>query len=237
MHVTPVEHASVLGIKKNKQFFDLKIRAGQNNFTKCVKSIILCTGTKPKKLELKQEEKFAKKNIHYFAFPLGSKYAGKNVIVVGSRNSGSTAALYLAKHGAKVTIIEIKDRVQAKNKHTKHFQKLYIEVLTSARIIKLNGLNKLEEIVIQQDKKKIKKKLDGLFVYIGINPNTFLADSLGVKKNQDGFIQVNAKQETNIPGVYAAGDVCGNLKHIVAASGQGATAAYCANNFLLKRGV
>jgi len=209
------------------------LSTGKNQYIpRCV---ILCTGTTPKKLALANEDKFSKTNLYYFAYKVAEGYENKKVVVVGSRNSGSTAAKYLARLGAKVTIIEIKDRAQAKEKHTKHFAPLGINLVTSTQIISLNGQTQLESITIKHLDTNTSEdiSLDALFVYIGVDPNNKLALNLGVETDDMGFVKVNSKQETNIPGVLAAGDLCGNLKHVIAASGQGATAAYNANKYLV----
>ncbi|EKD96534.1 MAG: hypothetical protein ACD_24C00005G0001, partial [uncultured bacterium] len=77
-------------------------------------------------------------------------------------------------------------------------------------------------------------KCRAVFVYIGLNPDNGLAKTLGLNLDSYGSIIANNKQETNVEGVYAAGDVCGGLKHISAATGQGATAAYFAGIYLDK---
>ena len=151
---------------------------------------------------------------------------------MGSRNSGSTAALYLARHGVKVTIIEIKPQVQAKEKHTKFFDELGIRTITSAEVLRLDGDGKsLTLVVYKKDGNELSVPCVAIFPYIGIMPETILARELGVEVDEFGYIVTNFYQQSNQQGVFVAGDMCGDLKHIVAASGQGAKAAYNVNKY------
>ncbi len=229
MKVTPQEHEKVITIERLKS--DYIIRTTSKEYL--AKSVILCTGTIPKKLNLPDEEIYAENNLYYFCYGEEDKYRGKNVLVVGGRNSGATAAKHLANNGAKVTIIEIKDRLQAKDKHTHEFESLGIKTLTSTSITKLLGNNGiLTGVELLSDGNSLQMDYDAIFVYIGVDPNNALALALGVKVDDFGYVLVDNKQQTSIPGVFAAGDLCGNLKHVVAASGQGGTAAYIANQYI-----
>lgn len=231
MNVIPQEQERVLGIEHAQQHFC--IRTTRKEYI--AKSIILCTGTIPKKLNIPNEDKYAGKSLHYFCYGEENKYVGKKVLVVGGRNSGATAAKYLAKNGVKVTIIEIKDSLQAKEKHTQDFKKLGIKAITSTSISKLIGEDEtLTGVELKSSNKTLHEKYDAVFVYIGVEPNNQLAFSLGVQVDDYGYVIVDNKQQTNIQGVFAAGDLCGNLKHVIAASGQGGTAAYIANQYIQK---
>ncbi len=231
MNVVPQEHEKVLTIERLGPDYCIKT----TNKKYSAKSVILCTGTIPKKLNLLDEGKYANKSLHYFCYGQEEKYRGKRVLVVGGRNSGATTAKYLAKNEAMVTIIEIKDRLQAKEKHTSKFVSLGIQVITSASVTKLVGKNGiLTGVELLSNGKNLNRDYHAVFVCIGVDPNNKLALSLGVEVDHYGYVLVDNKQQTNIPGVFAAGDLCGNLKHVVAASGQGGTAAYIANQYIQK---
>ncbi len=229
MNVIPNEQEKVMSINKTDKFFQVET----TNRHYDARAVILATGTTPKTLGLTGETEFAQRNVHYFAFGLGETYRGKRVAVLGSRNSGSTAAIYLAKAGAKVTIFELKDTLQAKPKHTDRYAPLGIKTITGARVITLNGEKRLTSINYVKDNLELEFACDGLFVYIGIDAKNSLAKSLGAECDEQGYVLVNKRQETNVPGVLAAGDLTGGLKHAVAASGEGATAAYFTNAYLM----
>jgi len=231
MSVVPNEHETVLSIKPQDGLYVVQTSTREYQ----ARALILATGTTPKTLGLKRETEFAKRNIHYFAYGLADAYQGKKVAVLGSRNSGSTAAIYLAKAGAEVTIFELKATLQAKPKHTDRYAPLGIEAITGAQVTELKGGERLTQIRYLKDGTEHDFACDGLFVYIGINPNNDIAKNLGVECDQYGYVIVNSRQETNIPGILAAGDLTGGLKHAVAAAGEGATAAYFANAYLMSQ--
>jgi thioredoxin reductase (NADPH) len=194
--------------------------------------VILATGTLPKILNC-QNFNLYKRNFYYFAYNKFAKYVGQQVIVVGSRNSGSTAAIYLARHGVKPIIIEKKETVQAKFKHTRYFKPLGIKLYTNTELLSVDGNHqKMGSAVIKVDQKQLKLAAKAVFVYIGIDPLNQLALSLGADIDADGYIKTDFFQTTKVPGLYVAGDICGDLKHVVAAAGQGSKAAYNANKYL-----
>lgn len=125
MNVDYLEHCRVTAVASRKNEFIISTNKKQYN----VKTVIIATGTNPIKPNLTLKD-----DIYYYAYDNYKKYINKEVIVLGSRNSGSTAAIYLARKGLKVTIIEIKDKVQAKEKHTKFFKNLGIKTITGATI-------------------------------------------------------------------------------------------------------
>lgn len=199
-------------------------------------AVILATGTVPIPLSPSVVNGHDK-DVYYFAVDAYGPYIGREVVVLGSRNSGSTAAIYLAKHGARVTILEIKDAVQAKYKHTQHFEPLGIRTITGAQLTRLDGVSGLESAVYVQNGSEQRIPCAALFCYIGVQPLTDLAAALGLSTADHGYLATNFYQTTNVPGVFAAGDVCGDLKHIIAACGQGAKAAYNVNKYLKERTV
>ncbi len=195
-------------------------------------AVVLATGTLPLKLPNNLVGDY-KKDVFYFAYNKFKNYINKEVVVLGSRNSGSSAAIYLAKHGLKVTIIEIKPEIQAKEKYTKYFKELGVRTITNAIVKKLSGKNKkLQFLYFSSNDIEYRINCQAIFCYIGIVPNIKLASSLGVKLDENNYVSTNFYQTTNIDGIFVAGDICGDLKHIIAACGQGAKAAYNVNKYL-----
>ncbi len=228
MEVEYKENSRVNSIIRQGSEFIVKTDTNKYKTT----AVVLATGTLPLELPETLVGDY-KKDVFYFAYDKFQDYIGKEVVVLGSRNSGSTAAIYLAEHGVRVTIIEIKPEVQAKEKHTKYFKGLGIRTITDAKVTKLSGKNKkLETVSYLKDGKNYDINCRAIFCYIGIVPNIKLASSLGVKLDENNYAVTNFYQTTDIDGVFVAGDMCGDLKHIVAASGQGAKAAYNINKYL-----
>ncbi|MDO8623730.1 MAG: FAD-dependent oxidoreductase [archaeon] len=225
---------------ETKKFMDIKkkensgfeVTTNKNKYYS--KKIIIATGTEKKKLmeneklHLPKEKELTGKGISYCATCDAGLYKNKIVAVVGGSNSALSSALLLAKYAKKVYIIyrggkfykadpawigEIK-----KNKK--------ITVLLNSEITKLVGKEFLKEIEILEEEKKRGLNIDGLFIEVGNTPNTELARKLNIKFDGD-YIEVNKRQETNVNGVFAAGDITNNpLKQIITACSEGAVAAY-----------
>jgi thioredoxin reductase (NADPH) len=195
-------------------------------------SIILCTGTKQKKLEVPGIERFLGNSVFYYCASNGHQFIGKKVLVVGGRNTGAVTAVYLRNIGCDVGIIERDPKLNCKDKYAKKISDLSIQIRTSSQIVSLEGDSNLREACIQGPNGLERVTVDGIFVCIGLLPNNDLAKSLGVKLDDAGYIEVGNDMTTSTPGVYAAGDITGNLKQIVVAAAQGSIAEYNANKFL-----
>ncbi|EKD94322.1 MAG: hypothetical protein ACD_26C00117G0001, partial [uncultured bacterium] len=131
MNILPIENTKISEIRKEGGIFILINEKG-NEFH--AKSIILTTGTTPRKLGISGEEET--ENIYYFAYGYADKYKGEDVIVFGSRNSGATAAMYLAERGVRVTIIELKDSIQAKPQYIERLKRLGVNIMLSSKVEK-----------------------------------------------------------------------------------------------------
>jgi len=198
-------------------------------------SIILCTGTKQKKLEVPGIDRFLGKFVFYYCVPDGNQFVNKRVFVVGGRNTGAVTAVYLKSLGCDVEIIEKDIRLNCKDKYAKKISELSIPFRTSSQIVYLGGKERLAEAIIQGPKGLEKVAAEGIFVCIGLLPNNDLARRLNIELDDGGYVKVNNNMNTSIPGVYAAGDITGNLKQIVVAAAQGSIAEYNANKFLRQK--
>jgi len=198
-------------------------------------SIIICTGTKQKKLNAQGIDKFSGQSVFYYCVPDGKRFIGKKVFVVGGRNTGAVTALYLRDLGCDVEIIERDPQLNCKEKYLRKIFEARIPYRTSSQIISLEGEEHLATISVKSPKGLEKLVADGVFVCIGLVPNNDLAKKLGLNLNEDGYIKVDQNMATNIPGIYAAGDITGNLKQIIVAAAQGSIAEYNANKFLREK--
>lgn len=198
-------------------------------------SIILCTGTKQKKLEVPGVDRFLGRSVFYYCASEGDQFVGKKVFVVGGRNTGAVTAVYLKNLGCDVEIIEKDPRLNCKDKYAKKISELSIPVRTSSQIVSLDGEERLEIASIKSPKGLEKVATEGIFVCIGLLPNNDLARKLNVGLDDWGYVRVDNNMATNVPGVYAAGDITGNLKQIVVAAAQGSIAEYNANKFMRQK--
>lgn len=198
------------------------------------KTIILCMGATAKPLDVENEKDFIGKGISYCATCDGNFYKNKTVAIVGGGDSAIDEALYLADIANKIYLIHRRDSF--KNEHDVDTQKVFtlakgkhpkIEILTNSSICGLLGKEKLEKIIVENKIEKTKKEieLDGVFVAIGRKPDTSLFEGL-LNLDSNGYVLTDENMHTNIPGVFAAGDIRQKtLKQIVTACADGAIAA------------
>lgn len=195
-------------------------------------TLILATGTKQKKLGVPGIDRFLTNSVFYYCVPDGAQFVDKKVLVVGGRNTGAVTALYLDKLGCKVEVIERDPQLNAKTKYASIIKNAGIPFRTGTEIISLDGHNSLESVTLKTPTGLEEIAAQGIFVCIGLEPNSGLAKQIGVGLNKEGYIRVDPNMSTNIEGVYAAGDVTGNLKQMVVAAAQGSIAAYNVNKYL-----
>jgi thioredoxin reductase (NADPH) len=129
--------------------------------------------------------------------------------------------------GVDVTLVHRRDTLRAQDFLAKQLSDNKIPVLWDTEIKEIRGEERVEEILVVNNKtgETSTVKTDGVFIAIGYTPAVELAEKMGLEINADGYIKHDGKHRTNVPGVYSAGDVEGGYKQIVTASGQGAEAA------------
>jgi len=193
-------------------------------------AIILATGSRHKKLGAPGEEKFAGKGVSYCATCDGAFFRGKKVAIVGGGNNGATEALYLRNLGIDVTLIHRRDKLRAEESLQSQMMKSGVKILFESVVDEICGQTKVSSLKIKNVNTDRAEELsfDGLFVSIGEEPNTKLAAQLDVKLRDDGCIETDRNQRTNVSNVYAAGDVTGGVRQIITACAQGAVAALSA---------
>lgn len=201
------------------------------------KTVILSTGARYRQLGVKGEAEFKNKGVAYCPHCDGPLFKGKDVAVVGGGNSGVEAAIDLAGIVKHVTVLQAMDELKADQVLQDRLRSLpNVTVITDALTSEVtgdstvNGLSYVDRVTGEE--KHI--ELDGVFVQIGLLPNTeFLKDS--VELNQHGEIIVDRNGKTNIPGVFAAGDCTDSAhKQIIISMGAGATASLSAFDHIIR---
>ena len=204
------------------------------------KCVIIATGMFPKPIGCENEGKFTGRGISFCATCDAFFFEDYEVYVVGGGDSAVEEALYLTKFARKVTIIHRRDELRAaKSIQEKAFSNPKIAFLWDSVVTKVDGkgvLNTMtvknvktgEETVIEAD---AKDGTFGLFGFIGHNPNSALFE--GQLEMENGYIVTDADMHTNIPGVYAAGDIrVKNVRQVITAAADGAIAAVQAERYL-----
>lgn len=211
-----------------------KIKTKENEFNSL--AIIIATGAMPKKLDIKNEDKFIGQGISYCLTCDEKSFEGKKVAVIGGGNAGAEAAIELLKFASEIYLLEylenltcdeiLKEEIDSQPK---------IQVITGAEVLSFEGGEELKKIVYKKRKTGESKEIDidGCFVEIGTKPNTDLVKGL-IDLNEKGEIIGNPKtMETSKKGIFAAGDVWDfDYKQIVLATGQGALAALSASSYV-----
>ncbi len=180
------------------------------------KSLIIATGASPRKLPIPNEGKFAGKGIHYCAVCDGAMYEGKVVGVVGGGNSALEEAIFLTRFAKKVYLIRRYDYFRGEKSLLDQVEKNEkIEILYNEDLVNVEGTNFVEKAIIKNTLTREEKSIDidGVFGYIGTEPKT---DMFGkyINLTKNGYIITDENMNTNIPGVYAAGDVREKLYYI-----------------------
>ncbi|HMM21900.1 MAG TPA: FAD-dependent oxidoreductase [Selenomonadales bacterium] len=201
------------------------------------KTVIIASGKRPRRLGVPGEEEFTGRGVAYCATCDGPLYAGKAVAVVGGGNSALQAAIELSGIAEKVYLVVrgaykadpvVVDKLEAAAN---------VEVLRGYTAREIAGRDTVERFRIDSKERGEEKELDvqGIFVEIGLDPNSEFARET-VKLNRYNEIAVDCRACSNIPGLFAAGDVAsGPDKQIIIAAGDGAKAALVAYEYLLHR--
>ncbi|GAB3460552.1 alkyl hydroperoxide reductase subunit F [Massilia terrae] len=205
------------------------------------KSVILATGARWREINVPGEKEYRNHGVAYCPHCDGPLFKGKRVAVVGGGNSGVEAAIDLAGIVAHVTLIEFGDALRADAILVKKLKSLAnVDIITSAQTTGIHGDGKKVNGLSYTDRNSgasRKLELEGVFVQIGLVPNTeFLKGT--VELSRFGEIEVNARGETSVPGIFAAGDVTTvPFKQIVIAVGEGAKASLSAFDYLVRSSV
>lgn len=197
------------------------------------KSIIIASGAKPQKLDVPGEIKFTGKGVSYCATCDGPFFKKRNVAVIGGGNSAVAEALVLSGIADNVYVVHRRNELRAETiLQNRAFATENIEFICDSVVEQIKGNNKVEQIVVRNiiTGKVEEIPVNGVFIYVGIKPNT---DFIDVAKTEDGFIVTDNDMQSSVEGIYAAGDCRTTpLRQVITAVGDGAIAAYYANNYV-----
>ncbi|MDD5644744.1 MAG: FAD-dependent oxidoreductase [bacterium] len=210
----------------------IKIRDSEKEYL--AKTVIIATGKKSKELNVPGEKEFKNKGLTYCATCDGPLFAEKDVAVIGGGNSALDAAIQLEKIANKVYIINIASELTADPVMRKIAEKNgKVTVFNKSMVTEITGDSVVKSIKFQKEGRPEEIAVRGVFVEIGLIPNSELAAD--VKKNDSGEIMVDNSNRTNIPGIFAAGDVTDvPEKQIIIAAGEGAKAAIGAFKYIYR---
>ena len=203
------------------------------------KTLVIALGTEHRQLDVPGEKEFLGKGVSYCATCDGNFFKNKTVAVIGGADSAARAALYLSSICKKIHIIYRRHEMRCEPVSLSNIcGKENIEIHYHSNPVEIIGENTVEKLKIitdWPDKEKVEHVIpvDGVFIEIGATPTSKVVESLGLDM-EDGYIVTDKETNTNIEGVFAAGDVSNNFfKQIVTASAEGAIAAKKVHEYLL----
>ncbi|MBP9022957.1 MAG: thioredoxin-disulfide reductase [Spirochaetes bacterium] len=224
------QNTEALSLKKENGIFKIETTDGVIES----KTIIAVTGSSNRKLAVPGEAEFTGRGVSYCATCDGAFYRGKTVAAVGGGNAALEEAIFLTRFAEKVYLIHRRDKFRADHiviERMKSNPK--IEVIYDSVIEKINGAEKVTSASILNKKTESRSelKLDGVFIFIGYNPNNKILPKEIL--NEWGEAEVDMNMQTSIEGLFAAGDIrSGSKKQILMACADGATAAMSAYEYL-----
>jgi len=230
-----IKKQKVIKVEKIQQGFAVKTEEKEEFLTK---TIIVATGRDPRPLEAEGEKEYIGRGVSYCSICDGPFFQNKAVAVIGGGNSGFEAALDLVKYAKRIFIFEKSEKIIADEVLRDRAKKeKKIEIHTNTEIKKIEGNNKVQDLIYQdlKTRKTYQVPTDGVFIQIGSIPATgFLKDL--VEFNQTDEIKVDFETcATSCSGIWAAGDVNnGEWKQIIIAASDGARAALAVYEYLQK---
>ncbi|MFC2453711.1 MAG: NAD(P)/FAD-dependent oxidoreductase [Candidatus Saccharibacteria bacterium] len=228
-----IEFGEVSSVKKLNNEIEIIV----DNKPILADAVLIATGSSYKKTGMPGEDDFYGKGVHYCATCDGAFYRDKKIAVIGGGNSAIQEAIFLTRFASHIDLL-VRSKIRASDVLQKELKK-YIDEgkitvhlkTTPQKILSLEG--KINGIEINQEDDIKQLEVEGVFVFIGLNPNTEFLQGSGIELDEQGLIKTNSRLETNIPGIFASGDVrSGATMQIASAVGEGASAALSIREYL-----
>ncbi|HSX29244.1 MAG TPA: FAD-dependent oxidoreductase [Candidatus Saccharimonadales bacterium] len=230
-----IEYGEVSQIIDEGRYKRLKTTEGDM----LAKAVLIATGSDYKKIGVPGEQEYYARGVHYCATCDGAFYRDKRLVVVGGGNSAVQESMFLTRFASHIDLLVRSDHMRAseilqdelrtkyKDKITIHFNTSTDEIVgKDGKVTKVVGTDKTTG-------KKVDFPTDGVFVFVGLKPNTDFLEGSGVELDEIGLIKSDQHLETSVPGIFVAGDVrSGATMQIASATGDGATAALYMREYL-----
>lgn len=199
--------------------------------------VLLVTGSDYKKIGVPGEAEFYAKGVHYCATCDGAFYRDKRLVVVGGGNSALQETIFLTRYASHIDLL-VRSKIRASDVLQHELQPyidsgkvtLHLNTVTE-EIAGQDGM--VVKVLAKKDNEPLEIKTDGVFIFVGLTPNTQFLEKTPIRLDEIGFIITDEHLQTTMPGVFAAGDVrCGATMQIASAAGEGATAALKIREYL-----
>jgi thioredoxin reductase (NADPH) len=205
------------------------------------KTVLIATGSDYNKLGIPGELEYYGRGVHYCATCDGALYRDRQLVVVGGGNSGVQEALFLTRYTSHIDLlvrstVKASEVLQHELKKAADEGKITIHLQTTATEIVADDGKTITKVEGVKEGKPTTFVTDGVFVFVGLKPNTQFLKNNSIELDEQGLIKTNAHLETTMPGVFASGDVrSGATMQIASAVGEGATAALSIREYLDKQ--
>jgi len=226
------DNASVTSISREGHIFRLETDKG----TLTAPTVILATGAVHKSLGVPGEAELAGHGVSYCATCDGPFFKAKRMLVVGGGDAACDEAMYLSHLASGVLMIHRRDKFRAqKSLAARVLANPKIEVRFNTELRRIEGDKLVSKVKLfnRVTQKECEEQVSAVFIFIGSDPKSSLASSLGVPLDDVGYVKTNERMETNVPGLYAAGDVRASpFRQLVVAAAEGAIAAHAAGQYI-----
>lgn len=229
-----IDYGEISKLIKKDSHIELESTLG----TLKAKTVLIATGSDYKRLGIPGEDEFYARGVHFCATCDGAFYRDKRLVVVGGGNSAVQEALFLTRYASHIDLL-VRSKFRASDVLVKELEehKDKITVHLSTTTDSVNGKDgKVVSVTATKEGKKTDIECDGVFVFVGLKPNTAFLTGSGVELDEIGLVKTDDQLMTNIEGVFCAGDVrSGATMQIASAAGEGATAALSIRKYLEDR--
>lgn len=233
-----LKRTTVTGIRKEEELFFVSTKR-RGDFA--ARSVILDMGTRPRELNIKGEKEFTGHGVAYCATCDAEFFKGREIYVLGAGDQAIEEADYLTGFASKVTIIVLHEEghLDCNEVAAEHaYKNPKIDFVWSSTVQEIRGTDHVESLVLKNvdtcEEREV--KADGLFLFVGMVPQTELVRDLAAC-DSSGYIKVNDKMETNVPGLYAVGDCTQTfLRQVITSAANGAVAAVASERYVKELG-
>jgi thioredoxin reductase (NADPH) len=228
-----IELGEVTGLEDQGEYKLLQTTSGDM----LAKAVLIATGSDYKKIGVPGEEAFYARGVHYCATCDGAFYRDKRLVVVGGGNSAVQETIFLTRFATHIDLL-VRSTIKASDVLQHELQKfvdagkvtVHLGTTTDEIIGQDNAVN---SVTGTKDGQKVTYETDGVFVFVGLMPNSQFLQKTPVRLDEIGFVTTDQHLQTSIPGVFAAGDIrSGATMQIASAAGEGATAALKVREYL-----
>ena len=226
-----LDTGDVRNILRDKDVWQIETEEKKYNCS----SIIVATGARPRELGAAGEEKFRGKGVSYCATCDGPLFKDKDIVVVGGGDTAVEEALFLTRFARKITLVHRRDRLRAtKLLHERILAHEKVEFVWSSQVIEVLGNEGVEAVKVKNGTTGEESRIscDGVFIFVGLIPNTNFLKGV-IELDRSGYVVADENMKTSKEGIFACGDCRQKLlRQIVTACGDGATAAFSAQQYV-----